>query len=153
MIAAWRLARRVHSAFDGRGAERYGGRWNPVGTSAIYASQSRSLAVLELLVHVDPAALPRDLMFSRVSFDERDVEEADPPAGWRDAGSIVAVQYGARWLGERRSLVLRVPSAVVPDEHNFVINPRHARASTLVIAPTLEEFSFDERLFRRAESR
>jgi RES domain-containing protein len=60
-----------------------------------------------------------------------------------------SVAYGERWLRERRSLVLAVPSAVVRDELNYVINPRHPRISALAVAATLQPFRYDERLFRR----
>jgi RES domain-containing protein len=154
VIRAWRLARRVHSdppqtvAFNGKGAEIGGGRWNPPGLPAAYASASRSLAALEKLAHIDPSDLPDDLVFSEVAFDEADLEEAAPPPGWSDVGSVAAQLYGERWLREARSLVLAVPSVVIAQELNYVINPRHPRASSLQISTTLEEFIFDERLFK-----
>jgi RES domain-containing protein len=157
VIRAWRLARRVHSdppqtvAFNGKGAEVGGGRWNPPGLPAAYASSSRSLAALEKLAHVDPSELPDDLVFSEVAFEESDVEEAVLPPGWSDVGSVTAQQYGERWLREARSLVLAVPSVVVATEKNYVINPHHPRASSLKISPELEEFAFDERLFKGRE--
>ncbi len=154
MIQAWRLARRVHSdppataAFNGRGAELFGNRWNPVGLPAAYASPNRALAALEYLVHVDRDLVPDDLVFAEVAFDDNDVETAIPPVGWDSVGSTSAVAYGERWLREARSLVLAVPSALIRSERNFIINPRHPRAPVLVIAPTLEPFTYDNRLLQ-----
>jgi RES domain-containing protein len=154
VIRAWRLARRVHSdppattAFHGRGAELFGNRWNPVGLPAAYASQTRALAALEYLVHVDRDLVPADLVFSQVEFDDSEVETATPPEDWDIVGSPAAVAYGERWLREGRSLVLAVPSVVIREERNFVINPRHPRVARLTVSPTLEPFAYDGRLIR-----
>ena len=92
MIRAWRLVRRAHcaapyrAAFDGLGALRAGGRWNPVGVAAAYAASSRALSALEYLIRIDPRDPPDDLVFVEVSFSESDLEAADPPAGWREEG-------------------------------------------------------------------
>jgi len=155
VIRAWRLARRVHSdppatvAFNGRGSELFGNRWNPVGVAAAYASPSRALAALEYLVHVDHDLVPGDLVFSEAGFDESDVEVAAPPRDWNVAGSASAISYGERWIGEQRSLILAVPSVIIREELNYVINPHHPRASALVVASTLEPFVYDARLLRR----
>jgi RES domain-containing protein len=155
MMRAWRLAPRTHSdpprrrAFSGRGAEIFGGRWNPVGIAAAYASGSRALAALEFLVHTDRDVLPSDLVLSEVAFDDADIERAAPPDGWDIAGSAGAVTYGEQWLRAERSLVLAVPSVLVPDEPNYVINPRHRRAKSLVVSPLLRPFIYDERLLRK----
>ena len=154
MIRAWRLARRVHSdppateAFSGRGAELFGSRWTPVGVRAAYASESRALAALEYLVHAQRDLIPTDLVFSCAEFDDADVELCRPPPDWDVAGSPSAVAHGERWLRERRSLVLAVPSAVVRAERNYVINPLHPRGETLVISDVLEPFVYDARLLR-----
>ena len=153
MIQAWRLARRVHSdppatAFNGRGAELFGNRWNPVGLPAAYASPHRALAALEYLVHVDRDLVPSDLVFSGISFDEDDIETAAPPAAWDIVGSRSAVAYGERWLRAQRSLVLAVPSVLIRSELNYVINPLHPRAAALVVSPAHEPFTYDTRLLR-----
>ncbi|MDB5072930.1 MAG: hypothetical protein JWM87_4041 [Candidatus Eremiobacteraeota bacterium] len=155
MIRAWRLARRAHSdppatkAFSGYGSELYGSRWNSPGLPAAFASSTRSLCVLEYLVHVDPDLLPDDLAFSHITFAESQVERiARLPQGWDEEGSALAAAYGDAWLREQRSLVLEVPSVVVRDEVNYIVNPRHADFTALEIAPSLEDFVFDERLFK-----
>jgi RES domain-containing protein len=155
VIRAWRLARRVHSdppatkAFDGYGSELYGNRWNSIGLAAAYASSTRALCALEYLVHVDPDLLPNDLVFADISFAESDVEHiARLPVGWDEEGSATAAAYGDAWLREQRSAVLAVPSVVVRNDVNYVINPRHPDFSTLVIGANLEEFVFDQRLFK-----
>jgi RES domain-containing protein len=156
VIRAWRLARRVHGdppeakAFDGYGAQLYGGRWNSAGVPAAYAASTRSLCALEYLVHVDPDLLPDDLVFAQARFSESAVERiAALPTGWDEPGSASSVAFGDAWLRERRSLVLEVPSAVVVGELNYIINPRHSDFAGLFVSPELERFTFDERLIKR----
>ena len=128
-IEAIRLTRRKYAraALTGEGALRFGGRFNSPGQRAIYASESLSLAALEILVH---AGQPRDLadyVGLRLTFDVEFMLDVGPlPVGWRDNSWPKTVQQiGDEWLSEERSAVLRVPSAVVPSEHNYVINPQH----------------------------
>src|SRR5665213_2770817 len=90
-----------------------------------------------------------DLGEDEVAFDDADIERAAPPDGWDIAGSAGAVTYGEQWLRAERSLVLAVPSVLVPDEPNYVINPRHRRAKSLVVSPLLRPFIYDERLLRK----
>lgn len=151
MIRAWRLTRRGHAtpareAFSGSGAELYGGRWNRVGTRAAYVSSTRSLAALEFLANVDPEDLPDDLVFVGISFDEDDVEVSIPPHGWDSLGSSSAMDFGEAWLRMLAAPVLRVPSAIIKAERNYMINPAHVRAAAFAIDPDLENFVFDERL-------
>ncbi len=154
MIRAWRLTRRVHAtppkeAYSGVGAERRGGRWNRVGTRAAYASSTRSLAALEYLANVDPEELPGDLVFVGVSFAESVLEHGTPPKAWESLRSPTAIGYGENWLRSSNSAVLAVPSAIVRAELNYVINPSHIRLGTLAVDRTLDDFIFDERLFRK----
>lgn len=154
MIRAWRLTRRIHAApareaYSGLGAERRGGRWNRIGTRAAYASSTRSLAALEYLANVDPDDLPDDLVFVGVSFDAREVVQAQPPAGWDRVDPDSAVRYGEEWLQSLRSLALVVPSAIVKAERNYVVNPAHPRAKTLAVDRKVEDFVFDDRLLAK----
>jgi RES domain-containing protein len=151
-MLAWRLckAQRASTAFDGEGARRYGGRWNHAGAAAVYASATISLAVLEYLVHVDPDLLPERLVVIPVDIPGRLVVKAsdlgDLPVGWRHnpAGDTVK-EFGSAFLRRGKALALEVPSAVVPSESNFVINPRHPRFAEITIGAA-EPFSLDPRL-------
>ncbi len=99
-------------------------------------------------MHTDRSRLPSDLVFARTEFDESEVETCDPPVNWDSAGSPAAVTFGATWLRERRSLVLEVPSVVIRNERNYLINPRHPRFDGVFVDPVLEPFVFDDRLLR-----
>lgn len=148
---AYRLvaARHAARAFDGEGARRYGGRWNPVGTPVVYLASHRSLAVLEILANLERTDALAGFVFFEVRFDERFVERLDPkrlPGNWRRAEPPSALaRAGAAWAAEARSLLLEVPSAVVPPETNFVLNPRHGDFGALEIGPA-EPFDLDARL-------
>jgi RES domain-containing protein len=156
-LLAWRLcaSHRLPWAFSGEGAARRAGRWNPPGVRVIYCAESRSLAALEVLVHVTdpvllgaiewvclPAVFPASVLETPARF----------PDSWRTFPHTPATQeFGAAWAREMRSAVLRVPSAVVPGEFNYLLNPVHADFTRVKIGKA-ESFSFDARL-ASAESR
>ncbi len=138
------------TAFDGEGARLYGGRWNSVGTPIVYVASSLSLATLELLVHLEDYALLEDRYVSiPVSFSERWVEEIameSLPPGWnRPSLDTPAQELGDRWIAEARSMALRVPSAVTPGEHNYLLNPRHPDFAKVTIGDATP-FALDPRL-------
>jgi len=146
-ICAERLAAR---AFEGEGARTYGGRWNHPGVAVVYASATLALAILELLVHVDAATIPEDLVTFAIDVPERltmtRVAEADLPAGWCYYPSPEATRdVGTRWVREGKTAVLVVPSAVVPQENNYLLNPAHPEFSRLRIGKP-QAFRFDPRL-------
>jgi len=126
----WRITTRrfADQAFSGEGARLYGGRWNRVGQSVIYTAESRSLAMLEILVQDEPlrvhyVLIPTHLP-ENISMETLDTNVL--PGGWRTHAGREALQtLGGEWLRQSRSCVLAVPSAVIPAELNFLINPLH----------------------------
>ncbi|MEJ2013195.1 MAG: RES family NAD+ phosphorylase [Anaerolineales bacterium] len=150
-LRAWRIvkARYAESAFSGEGARLYGGRWNSPGVPVVYAAQHQSLAVLEVLVGLEDAGLlPRFVLF-RVEFDEKLVEtlaDAALPRDWRANPPPRSTQrLGDAWAVEGRSAVLSVPSAVVPAERVYLLNPRHPDFGALAIEGPYP-YAFDPRL-------
>ncbi len=145
-LALFRLGSARFPVWDGSGAAAYGGRWNPPGVPVIYAAATVSLAMLERLVQrremgltlLVEAAVPADLAIDDML--------ASPPPNWRALGSPEAVAAGGAWLSSGRSAVLRVPSALVPREANFLVNPSHPGASRIVVRPP-EALEWDARLF------
>jgi RES domain-containing protein len=150
-ITAWRivLAKRVASAFSGEGARLNGGRWNNKGTAMVYTAGSISLASMEILVNLPSPMLLARFVRIPVEFDEALVNEVrDLPCGWqrRPAGPKTKT-IGDHWAAERRSAVLKVPSVVVPEEFNFLLNPSHPDWDHIHIkAPVV--YPFDPRLTR-----
>lgn len=131
MPTAWRVVktRRVGGAFDGEGARLHGGRWNSPGRAAVYASETRALATLEILAGLGGTPSLPDYSLIPVTFDD-DLVEAVPmaslPTGWDARPPGAASQgIGDAWLAAATSAVLRVPSVIVPAEYNYVLNPRH----------------------------
>lgn len=148
MIKAWRIVKSKHagSAFEGEGARLFGGRWNSVGTRMVYTSASRSLAALETLVHLNPPVF-FDFVIIPVTFDRRLVETLkDLPQNWREEPPVRSGQLtGDAWIREKRSAVLEVPSAVMPGEFNFLLNPMHPDFRKLKTGEP-DTFTFDRRL-------
>lgn len=150
-LLVWRLcaAKYATTAFDGEGARRFGGRWSSARLSAVYCSESRALAMLEVLAHVDsPATLALQswvLIPATLPLDGIEKPPRFPPSWRRFPHSPETQHIGDAWIRARRTVALRVPSAVVPGEFNYVINPLHPDFSRLAIGPP-EPFAFDPRL-------
>jgi RES domain-containing protein len=125
----YRITRAPFADLTGEGARLAGGRWNRPGRAAVYASGSRALALLETLMHVQAHRFPPDLVLLQVSIPDSVSRErwspADLPDGWQEIGADAAVDRGDAWLGEASAAVLRVPSVLVPQEWNAVLNPLH----------------------------
>ena len=151
MPSLWRVVKRRHAltAFDGKAAQRFGGRWSSAGRRAVYTSATKSLAVLEVLVHLDVGRpLPRMVAFT---FDVDDglidrLPLARLPRHWRAArGLLLTQQLGDDWLASGKGLALAVPSAVVPEESNYLLNPAHPAFARLKFGRAVP-FLLDPRL-------
>lgn len=141
-MIAWRICRSPFADLSGTGARIHGGRWNSPGHPVIYAAETAALAVLEVRVHLDltPDLLPDDYVL--VGIDTGDLEiagVADMPSDPRAAGDT--------WLKDQRAAVLKVPSFIVPESFNLLLNPLHPDAGGIAIV-SKRAFSFDERLWR-----
>lgn len=130
-LAAWRITstKYAETAFSGEGAKEYGGRFNSPGTPVVYTSESISLATLELLTKAGGRQRLSERVVLPVTFGEEHLITQggeDLPDGWdeRPYGPS-SQQVGDEWVQSEASLILQVPSVVVPEEHNYLINPRH----------------------------
>src|ERR687885_415906 len=145
-MRAWRLHRRIYAPLDGEGARRNGGRWNTRGVPVFYASPTLSLATLELLAHVDPDLIPDDLAAYEIDLpDDLSREAVDPddlPADWREPENARCKAIGDAWIAEGRAALLQVPSAIIPEEYNILINPSHPEAARITVTSE-REFVFD----------
>lgn len=150
-LRLWRLCRDLHAAkaFSGEGPLRYGGRWSPPGVAVVYCAESRSLAAMEILVHRLGTEVFRASRWVVIAADVPETVIEKPPRvpeNWQGQSPIPAVQeFGAAWVRERRSAVLRVPSAVVLGEFNYLLNPAHPDFARIIVGKP-ELFSFDARL-------
>jgi RES domain-containing protein len=152
MHTVWRLvtARFALDAFTGEGARLYGGRWNHKGVPMVYTAGSQSLAMLEMLVQDEPLRA-RYVMIPAVLPTHPRIERATPeqlPDNWRDAAARQDLQVlGSEWTRRQSSAVLVVPSAVIPTETNYLLNPLHPAFSRIEIGEP-QEFVTDLRLLR-----
>jgi RES domain-containing protein len=153
MLTAWRILppHRAMDAFSGEGARLFGGRWNSIGVPMVYAAESKALAALEILVHVDDGSLMENYLCIPIQFDKRWVRSLsfeDLPKEWRRMPPAPSTQsIGSTWALENRSVILEVPSVLIPGESNYLINPRHPNIGKLTMGPP-EPFEFDPRLLK-----
>jgi len=153
-MLVWRLTRKAHSEppLTGEGARRFGGRWNHVGTTVVYTSGTLSLAVLEYLVNLPISDLPEDLVSiqSHVPDDlmRHDISIDDLPENWRTFPAIEELKdIGTEWVREAKTALLVVPSVVIPNELNYLINPAHPETGRVKIL-SIDPFALDTRLYR-----
>lgn len=150
-MIVWRLTRAPFAALDGEGARLAGGRWTPKGFSAVYTAGSLSLALLEVIAHLeidleDDPLIPDDYVALKIEIPDElldlvQVVDELPPLSDRMAFATI----GLDWLARGKHLLLKVPSVIVPVEHNWIINPKHPAAAsiqTLEVTP----FTIDQRL-------
>ena len=152
MPTVWRIvtARFAEVAFSGEGARRYGGRWNRKGVPLVYTAGSQSLAMLEMLVQDEPlrarymmipAQIPADQTIARLNRERL-------PSDWRDPGAVETLRaLGTEWAAGLAAAVLAVPSAVVPDETDYLLNPRHPDFGRIAVGAA-QELITDLRLIR-----
>ncbi|MEN3951994.1 RES family NAD+ phosphorylase [Iodidimonas sp. SYSU 1G8] len=139
------MARRPWADLSGEGARRRGGRWHSPGHAVVYLSQEAALPVLEVLVHFDlpPDLLPLDYVLMRVDLARLEAAVEDGPAEPLEVPESRA--WGDRWIAEARSPLARVPSVLVPEAANLILNVRHPLAP-LLPSPVSRSFAFDPRL-------
>ncbi len=156
-VVLWRIAQetREYRADDlsGLGAAKTGGRWNSVGKAIVYASRSVALAYLETLAHLG-REVPRNRFLVRIVVPDKVwdralwAKEKDLPKTWRaEPAGIGGVQYGDKWLIGDKSALLCLPSVIVPEDTNVLINPNHPDA-TLIQARVQRQLLYDMRLLR-----
>jgi RES domain-containing protein len=136
----------------GKGAELYGGRWNSIGTPIIYAASSRALAMAEVSVHLHIKKIPNEMMMVELYLPEDSIASL-PVHELNDKWekfpySIQTQNMGDGFIKENRYLGLKIPSAVVKGDFNFLINPRHLEIQKVKVV-NLSPFGFDSRLFTK----
>lgn len=150
-MEVYRIAKCVYiQDMQGTGARTYGGRWNSKGYAVLYTAGSRSLAALEALAHIPQKNLPDDFCIVVLSIPDglpiETLSKTKFPKNWQTVMLQPALQkLGNRWLKSGKSAILRVPSVIIPEESNYLINPLHPDANAIKILKSTP-FVFDERL-------
>jgi RES domain-containing protein len=152
----WRIAK--HTAqfraddLDGGGAKLTGGRWNSKGRAVVYASSTIALATLETLAHLGDTIAIRNIFLVRIDvpasvWKSRELVEAgDLDITWiAEPPGLTTIAFGDNWLAQARSPILLVPSVIVPEEYNVLINPAHPDSKKLTAMVT-RQFVYDPRL-------
>jgi RES domain-containing protein len=155
-VSLWRIATDTprYEAHDlsGKGAELSGGRWNRPGRPVVYAATTASLACLETVVHLNAGGLPLNRFLVEIVVPDdlwatrRILRPADLPVGWSAIPEgKVSLDIGDAWLAEAGTALLAVPSVIVPEEFNVLVNPRHAGAGSLH-GRKVRAWHYDQRL-------
>lgn len=139
--------------FSGTGAKRFGGRWNSKGTPMLYTGETRALCSTEIAVHTPYGIIPDDHYLVSIEIpDNMKIEQVavnDLPPGWNHFPHQKFTQkIGDNFIRNGKLLVLKVPSATIQGEHNYLLNPNHPEIKSVSVIHT-EPFTFDKRLFIR----
>ena len=136
---------------SGAGANATGGRWNRVGTPLVYLSSSRALACLETVVHLVADALPLNRYLVEITipsdaWDRRTVLSPNDHVGWdAQPAAQVSLDWGTAWANAGKALIAEVPSVIVPEESNYLLNPAHSDCQA-VSAVKIRKWTYDGRL-------
>jgi len=151
-MRVFRLAKYIYANdLSGTGSEIAGGRWNFKGSRLLYSSESRALCMAEIAVHAPFGIIPENYFMITIyipqSIKTENVLAERLPKGWNNFPPIRATQeIGEEFIKTGKALVLKVPSAVVQGDFNYLVNPEHNDFNKIKIVQC-EKFDFDERLF------
>lgn len=146
----------ARTPFDGEGSYQYGGRWSSPGTRLSYASEHQSLAMLEYFVHLEASDAPPDLVLASADIPDdlsrQQIEVGTLPANWRETPAPAELaRLGDEFVLTGKDCILIVPSALVPNENNWLVNPLHEEFQKIKIRQT-EPLTYDSRLSARGRS-
>jgi len=150
-MKVFRISKEKHiKDLTGIGAKLYGGRWNPKGMAILYTSENRSLAALEILIHLDQKTTPEDLKIISLEVPDNLIQKYNEDKFAeiikRIDANILLNEEGRKWLNSKESLGLIVPSILIPAERNILINPNHKLADEIKILK-IDDYKMDERFF------
>ncbi len=151
-MKVWRIfpERFRETAFTGIGGLYAARRWNRLGSAMVYCATSPALAALEFFVNLEPNDAPDDLLMAEATVPAELIEQLSIdslPSDWRELENPVCRDLGSEWAASGRSVALQVPSAVVVDDWNLLLNPRHGDFNKIQLSPP-KPFRYDERMFR-----
>ena len=152
-MRVFRLAKQKYSDdLSGIGAKLTGGRWNNKGTKILYTSDSRALCTAEIAVHMPVGLIPKDYFLITLEMPDKisltQIDSKSLPKKWMDFPySSITQKIGEDFISKGEFLILKVPSAVVQGDYNYLINPFHKDFDKVRLI-SKEKFNFDERLFK-----
>ena len=139
-MIVWRICREEYANLSGIGAYLYGGRWNSQGNSVVYTATSLSLALLELFPSLRKGSHPKGYVSLEIHIPDQTTREEiildEFPEEWREGKEYKwFLKRGDDWIKSKKSLLLMVPSVIVPSEYNIIINLQHHEISEANISP------------------
>ena len=152
MMIVYRIVKNKSRTTDlsGTGAYNEGGRWNNAGTYAVYTSENRALAALELLVHIDESEAPPNLFIMSIEISNTapiyDVIDTDLPEDWRLPENSALKNMGDKLLSANKFVAIKARSAIMPYEYNYILNPHYPGFHDLAKVAGVEDYNFDARL-------
>lgn len=153
-MIVFRLTKKKYSHdLSGKGAEIAGGRWNSKNVAVVYTSESRALCTAEIAVHTQLGIIPKDYELVHIlipdSIQFMEISPDELPLPWNSIPyNSITQNIGNHFIDTKEYPVLKVPSAVIPGDFNYLINPGHPDSREIKIIKT-EAFSFDARLFKK----
>lgn len=151
MLSAWRLTRPqyVSTALSGEGSARYPGRWNVRGGRVAYVSGHLSLATLEVLAHAESLEMLDHYVALEIKLPDDGVTTVEElPENWQQSPPPDSTrQLGQAWLEQGETLLLRVPSVLIPDEYSYLINPQHEAFGAVEVGEPVP-LPFDSRILK-----
>ena len=157
-FTVWRIATDTKDFeaddLSGAGAKKTGGRWNAVDFPLIYTSETQALACLETIVHLNAGGLPLNRYLVAITIPDdvwgraRMETLGSLPVGWdAEPWGRASITLGTDWIKSISSALLKIPSVIVPDEYNILINPLHGDSKTLT-ATKIRRWLYDPRLIK-----
>ena len=150
-MIVYRITKKEHSALDGMGGLYGPGRWHTKGNLVIYTSEHASLAAWEKIVHVTSFEnLPKNLLLVKIELPDgieiQSVPQKVLVKGWASFPfALETIDYGTSFLQKKEHLALKVPSVIIPDEFNIILNPLHPDIRDCKVVSTIP-FVFDQRV-------
>ena len=149
-MIVYRIGITKHAAdLTGEGARLNGGRWNHKGTPCIYTSESRALALLEYTVNVNIYDIPRTLSYTILEIPDagiQELKEEDLPGNWKDVPAPSSIKdFGTALLKALKTPAIKIPSSVIPDEFNYILNPKQPDNRNFKILD-IKDFVYDVRI-------
>src|SRR5215211_7502410 len=149
-MMVYRIGRTKHiSDLTGEGSRLFGARWNHEGTACLYASESRALAVLEYTVNINIDDIPRALSIATIEIPESNIlalSTGDLPGNWNEVLAPAETKdFGTALLTAVKYPVIRIPSTIIPQEYNYILNPLHPESKKFKIVEA-HDFIYDLRI-------
>lgn len=152
-MRVFRLSRRKYAKeLNGRGAAKSENRWNSKGVEMIYTAESRALAMAEVAVHLTLATLPGDYVMIEIEIPDsvkiKELKISELSDNWNiNPPGTETQNIGNEFIDSKKECVLKVPSAIVKGDFNFLINPHHKDLKKIKIIK-ISDFPFDKRIFQ-----